>query len=106
MRSAARISIVGPVNPSRTRSPTLSVDDRSPSLHLEPEPLFADLELDHRLDRDLRHPQPEPVLCLVVLRVPSPLGTTIEADVPRLTERIVGPADGTLRVGPDPVLGL
>src|SRR4051794_40067815 len=75
------------------------------SLHLEPKPLFTDLELHHRFDRDLRHAQPEAVIGPVVLDIPAPLGVE-EPGVPRLAERVIGAANGAARVGPDPIFGL
>ena len=41
-----------------------------------------------------------------MLGVPAALGFAVEPDVPRLAERVIGPADRAARVGPDPVFGL
>ena len=68
---------------------------------LEPEPLLADLELDQRIDGDLRHPQPQAVLGLVVLDVPVSLGAAMHARMPGIAEWVVGTADRAGGVRPD-----
>lgn len=77
---------------------------RSP--HPELETLLADLKLGERLDGDLRHAHPQPVLGLVVFGVPYTACLAVHPDMPRLAERVIGAADCTGRVGADPVLGL
>ena len=68
--------------------------------------MLADLELGQRLDGDLRHSHPEPVLGLVVFCLPYAIGLAVDADMARLAEWVGGAADCTSRVRADPVLGL